>query len=87
MEFPFAQSVPQGRWLCMELHIAIDATAGSVDVAFDGVPTYQTGPANTTVAGGYTNFDVGVHYATPAQAAASLWIDEVVVDAAPIGCN
>jgi hypothetical protein len=87
MEFPFPQSVPQNRWLCMELHVVIDATAGSVDVAFDGIPTLQSGPANTTVAGGYTNVDVGIHYATPAQEAGSLSIDEVVVDTTPIGCN
>ncbi len=42
---------------------------------------------DTRVANGYTNVDVGVHYATPAQAASHMWIDEVVVDTAPVTCN
>jgi len=39
------------------------------------------------VSGGYTNLDVGVHYATPAESASEMWIDDVVADTSPIGCN
>ncbi len=47
----------------------------------------QSGRLDTTVQGGYTNFDAGFHYATPTQPAAKMFIDEIVADTAPIGCN
>lgn len=77
---------PRGRWTCMVLHLKLAAT-GSVEVSVDGASVVSRTGLETRVAGGYTNVDVGVHYATPTQAAAHLWIDEVVLDTAPVTCN
>jgi hypothetical protein len=78
---------PRDRWVCVELNLVVDNTHGSVLLAFDGAPILAMTEIDTGVAGGYTNVDVGIHYATPAQAAAQLWIDDVVADVTPIGCD
>lgn len=80
-------TLPRDRWVCAEMQIQISATNGFVKVTFDGIPALQTPAIDTDVAGGYTNIDVGVHYATDTQGPASLWIDDIVVDTNPIGCN
>ncbi|HUS29086.1 MAG TPA: hypothetical protein VMZ53_11265 [Kofleriaceae bacterium] len=79
--------LPRDRWVCFEMQTHIDPTAGFVKITFDGSTAFQTPLTDTDVAGGYTNVDVGVHYATDTQPAVSLWIDDVVVDTNPIGCN
>jgi hypothetical protein len=81
-----ALDFPRDRWTCVELHIAV-GTSGGADVNVDGTQVVTHSGVDTTVAGGYTNLDVGVHYATPAQGPAEVWVDEVVADYAPIGCN
>jgi hypothetical protein len=78
---------PRDRWVCLQLHVFIDATVGYGEVSIDGVQVMRTPVGDSTVTGGYTNMDIGVHYATPAQQAVTMWIDEVVADTSPISCN
>jgi len=78
---------PRDRWTCVRMHLVVATTGGSIDIAVDGTSVLSKANIDTRVANGYTNVDVGVHYATPAQAASHMWIDEVVVDTAPVTCN
>lgn len=82
-----ALNFPHDRWTCVELHIVIDPAGGVIEAWVDGMLRATGSDLDTEVAGGYTNVDIGVHYATPAQAPAEMWVDEVVVDLTPIGCN
>lgn len=77
---------PRDRWVCLLLHIIVGATGG-VEVDVDGARILTRNNIETRVGGGYTNVDVGVHYATPTQTASHLWIDELVLDTAPVSCN
>jgi hypothetical protein len=86
--FTFVQDIPRDRWVCVQMHITVDATNGSVEVILDeGTPMVT--PATDTLVGieGYTGVDFGLHYATPAQGPVVMWIDDVVVDTSPIACN
>jgi hypothetical protein len=85
--FTFTRGFPREQWTCLELHIAVDATNGQVDLNVDGIAAMTTPPTDTLAGQGYTGLDIGLHYATPAQAPVEMWIDELVVDVAPIGCN
>jgi hypothetical protein len=78
---------PRDRWVCFQLHVFIDGTAGFGEAFVDGVQIMRTPAGDSTVMGGYTNMDIGVHYATPAQQGVTMWIDEVVADTSPIGCD
>lgn len=85
--FPFNGDLPRNRWVCVELHIDVDAANGSVDLAVDGVQQFATSGIDTLPGAGYSAMDFGIHYATPNQTAIRLWIDEVIADTSPIGCN
>lgn len=78
---------PRDRWVCVELHLQIDGTAGAMSIDIDGSTVVSASSLDTRVAGGYTNIDVGFHYATPAQPASEMFVDEVVADTSPIGCE
>lgn len=78
---------PRDRWVCVELHLVIGNANGAIAVAIDGTTLISATGIDTQVAGGYSNLDAGVHYATPDQRASQMWIDEVVADTSPIGCN
>lgn len=77
---------PRDRWVCIELHLEIDTT-GAISVDIDGSKVVAAASLDTRVDGGYSNIDVGFHYATPAQPGATMFVDEIVADTAPIGCN
>lgn len=84
----FPGDLPRDRWVCVELHINVSPTSGSFDLTFDGGTPMSASGIDTLVGDtGYTNLDVGVHYATPGQSPVDLWIDEVILDTSPIGCN
>lgn len=77
---------PRDRWTCLLLHIDIGPN-GAIEVFVDETRVVSRTGIDTRVGGGYTNVDVGVHYATPNQSASHMWIDEVVADTKPVGCN
>lgn len=78
---------PRDRWVCIELHLQIDNAAGSISVDVDGETIVSATSLDTRVGGGYSNIDVGFHYATPAQPGSTMFVDEVVAATAPIGCD
>lgn len=84
---PTALEFPRDRWVCVTVHLVIDAVAGSAELSLDGTMVAAVTGIDTDVAGGYTNLDAGVHYATTDQGAATLWIDEIVADTQPIACD
>lgn len=87
-QFVFSNAAfPTDRWVCVQLHIHIDATAGTADLRFDSDPPFTSGATNTLVAGGYTQVEAGVHYASSAQTPVTMYVDEFVADTSPIGCN
>ncbi len=77
---------PRDRWACLIMHLVVGAS-GSLEVTVDGQQVMARTNFDTRVGGGYTNVDIGVHYATPGQGAAQFWIDEVVIDTSPVTCN
>lgn len=77
---------PRDRWTCLLMHLVVGAN-GSLEVFVDATRVLSRTGFDTRVAGGYTNVDEGVHYATPAQAPAHFYVDEVVVDTSPVTCD
>ncbi len=78
---------PRDRWVCLELHLQIDTTAGSISIEVDGSTIVSGTSLDTRVVGGYSNIDVGFHYATPTQPGSRMFVDEIVAATAPIGCD
>jgi hypothetical protein len=81
---------PTDRWFCLEwqIHVAADSS-GYLRVWLDGGEATDLGTAEpTNPPGGLSLVSVGYEFYNPAIAnpAGDAWIDEVVVDAARIGC-
>lgn len=85
-DIPHVQEFPRDRWVCVELDLDVGAS-GRVELRLDGVVAASEAGIDTQVAGGFTSLDAGIHYATPMQRAARMFVDEVVADTSPIGCD
>jgi len=76
--------VPLARWVCLEWRIHFDATNGYTQLWIDGQPVTVAGTENTLPTPFYYFFRIGLESNT--TVARDLWLDEVAVDAAVIGC-
>lgn len=77
---------PRDRWVCMELHVHIGAT-GSVELFVDGQPLLAQLAVDTRPpTGELSRMRVGIP-SKPAAIPGDLYIDDLVVDTAPIGCD
>ena len=79
--------LPRDRWVCVELHLQISGSDGAIALEIDGSTIVSAQSIDTRVGGGYSNIDVGFHYATPAQPASEMFVDEIVAATSPIGCD
>ena len=73
-------TVPQTTWFCYEWHVTTSATT----IYKDG--TQLTDIKAPGITGG-TQFGIGFQRFATASAAADLWIDDVAIGTAQIGCN
>jgi hypothetical protein len=78
---------PRDRWVCVELHVSIDATNGKFEAYLDGVLAATSGQVNTLPADGFTAAEVGVKYASPMQGPVELYVDDVAVARTRIPCD
>lgn len=83
-EVDFAATLPADRWICVEWTVALDAAAGSIAVSVDGAPLGSQGSLETQPAGAtFSTFDAGLVFATDS---AEVYLDELVLSSAPVGC-
>ena len=81
----FDYTLPLDRWVCLETTLGLDANQGSLTILADGVAVaHATGLATTTAGFVVDTLSVGV---VSANASADVYVDEVAVATAPIGCG
>lgn len=78
---------PRDRWVCVELHVQIDAVAGIAEAYLDGSRLVRSSAMKTLPSNGYTNIDVGVHYTNPGQGPVEVFVDDVAAGDQRVGCN
>jgi hypothetical protein len=78
---------PRQRWVCVELHVTIDPSAGRFEAYLDGALAVRSGPTNSVPADGYRNAEVGIHYAEAAQGPVEAYVDDVFVGRSRIPCD
>lgn len=82
------QAFPRDRWVCVELHIKVDPTAGQLELFLDGTRVaYSPNPLNTVPAMGYTNAEVGIHYAETTQGPVEVYTEDVVLARQRVPCQ
>lgn len=74
-------------WVCVEMHVFIDPVAGFYETYLDSLLAVTSPLTDTTTATGYSAAEVGVHYAPTGQGPVELFVDDVVVARARIGCD
>jgi len=85
--FPGTLEFPRDRWVCVELHVRIDPSAGIYEAYLDGMLAVRSPPLNTVPADGFTAAEVGIHYADPAQGPVQVYVDDVAVGTSRIPCD
>jgi hypothetical protein len=75
-------SFPRDVWFCAELQLDL-GTAGHAQHFVDGTRVIDVPNTNTVLPSGISYLRVGV---TIAQDAADVFVDDVIVATAPIGC-
>jgi len=76
---------PRDRWVCYELHVAI-AQVGTVELFQDGTLVAVQSDIDTRPPGDLGRVFVGMP-SKSFDTTEELWVDDVVADTAPIGCN
>lgn len=78
---------PPDTWVCVELHVKIDATAGVYEAFVDGDQVAQASPVDTLPAQGFGVAEVGIHFAGPNQGPVQVYVDDVVIAHSRIFCD
>ncbi len=79
--------LPLDRWVCLQMHVAISATDGAIDVAVDGQTVAARSGLDTLPATGYRMVHAGLFAMDSATAPIEMWTDEVAVGTQPIPCD
>jgi hypothetical protein len=80
-------SFPRDRWVCVELHVRIHPSTGVFEGYLDGALAVSSTPTNTLPADGFTNAEVGIHYAEAGQGPVEVYVDDVVIAKTRVPCN
>jgi hypothetical protein len=78
---------PRNQWVCVEMHVQIDASAGKLEFFMNGSQVTSLIGLDTLPDQGYTSFEVGVHYANFNQGAITVYTDDVMLGTSRLGCN
>jgi hypothetical protein len=78
-------SIARDKWVCLQEHIVISSTAGSVDTWLDGTPGPSLANVDTLPATSYTDIHTPMYSNNPAPQ--DVWTDEIVVGTAAVPCD
>jgi hypothetical protein len=78
--------VPRDRWTCLELHVHLSDTAGTVEIYIDGTLGSSSTGIDTNPATGFTQFLAGIDYTDATQAPLEIWLDEVALSRSRLAC-
>jgi len=80
-EFPF------GQWVCIEVHLFMDATAGSVELFMNDEAVGMASMVDTFPVSGFQTINAGLGLTVADQPPVAVALDELVADGARIGCD
>ena len=80
-------SLPRGRWTCIEIHVRFDVAAGAIVLYVDDTEVAAIRDFDTVEARGLTTIEAGLIWQHADQVPSVLYVDEIVADTAPIGCD
>lgn len=85
--FGVDHSVPHDTWVCIEMHVHFSATDGAVDLTVDGTDFISESGLALDPPNGLGRIEVGVVYHSLDDPTTLVYVDEIVADTSPIGCD
>lgn len=80
-------AIPRDRWVCVEQHVRFDATMGAIELSYDGAMVARLRMMDTDDMRGLRTIEAGIIWQSEAQVPAVAFVDEIVADTSPIGCD
>jgi hypothetical protein len=80
-------SIPRDRWFCFRARVALSADQGSVQAYVDDALALDARGLDTLPAAGVSQFRAGVGWSSAQDAFFEIYLDDVVVDRAPVACD
>ncbi len=77
----------EGEWFCLNGFVDIDNTAGSITVSVGDTEVLVRSALDTLPNTGIMAADFGIGWTEDGQQTAELYVDDIAVDVAPIGCQ
>jgi len=78
--------IPRDTWVCLELHLVVDPSAGAIEIYLDGTRRASATGLNTVPGGGHSRFSAGIPWSDPAQGPVALYLDEVALSRVRLPC-
>ncbi len=79
-------TITRDRWTCWQLHVEI-GSRGAADLRIDGVEVAADTDIDTLPSAGFTSIVTGIGYSDPDQVPATVFVDELIIDDSPVGCD
>jgi hypothetical protein len=83
---PETVTVPLDRWMCIEVQIQV-SDPGRIDLWLDDVLVSSITNIDALPSTGFTWMAVGLPWTDDGQTALRAFVDEVIIDTKPIGCD
>jgi hypothetical protein len=85
--FATGTPVPRDRWICLELRVDLSSAAGAIQLDLDGIRLAFGTVQSTMPPSGVARAELGIVYSANLPAGATVYVDDAVVAAGPIGCT
>jgi hypothetical protein len=81
-----SSSLTRGAWLCLQMHIALSDSAGSIEIRVDGEVVVEQSGIDTLPPGGFASTTVGVGWSSLTDPI-ELYYDDFAVSRSPLPCE
>jgi hypothetical protein len=80
-------TIPRDRWFCFRARIVISHTRGEVQAFVDDAPALDATHIDTLPPAGVDELRVGIDWSSDQSAFFELYVDDLVLDTAPVACQ
>lgn len=85
--FRSSMSIPRDTWTCLEVHLGLSDTAGTVELYVDGTLVQSASAVDTQPSEPIGSLAVGIPWANPSQPGTALYFDEVALGSTRLPCD
>ena len=84
---PTTVLLPRDVWICLEYHLFVSDTAGTLEIFVDGVSARSVTGIDTLAGGAYDRLAAGITYSASKQGPTTIYFDEIAVGTSRLPCD